>query len=188
MGLTCLWMGLAHNLIMILTLNSSEVSTFNMDMPMPSTTLFLGDLSIFCQESNIYEFFQSFGPIERVEIKKNDHTGPHLSYAFIKFKFSHSAELALNTMNGALFMGRFVQINWAVDSQFGKFLPMNNERKAKRTAQVHITFNSKNINLLVSETTLRTLFSQFGEIVDVTINKTSFDKVFFPLLPFLNLF
>lgn len=142
-----------------------------------SSTLFLGDLSIFCQESDIYHLFNTFGPIERIEIKKNEHSGPQLTYAFIKFKFAHSAEMALRQVNGTLFMGRFIRMNWAVDNQFGKLVPVNDDRKNKRTAQVHVTFNSKNINMLVSESTLRTLFSQFGDIYDVTINKTSFDKV-----------
>lgn len=137
-----------------------------------SSTLFLGDLSIFCKEHDIYGLFQPYGPIERIEIKRSEDLKPHLSYGFIKFQFIRSAELALEQVNGKLFMGRFIRVNWAVDKSAGLDL-----KAVKNTAQIHVSFNSRNRSFLVCEASLRELFIRFGDILDVTINKTSFDQV-----------
>jgi hypothetical protein len=45
------------------------------------------------------------------------------------------------------------------------------------TAQVHVSFISKQIDYLISEATLRSLFSRFGEVVDVALKKSQFDEV-----------
>ncbi len=45
------------------------------------------------------------------------------------------------------------------------------------TASVHVTFISNQVNMIINEESLRVLFSQFGEVVDVVINKSSIDQV-----------
>ncbi|RYG94268.1 hypothetical protein EON65_57780 [archaeon] len=49
-------------------------------------------------------------------------------------------------------------------------------RKAE-TAQIHVSFISKQIDMLISEATLRSLFGAYGEVVDVALKKSQFDKV-----------
>lgn len=51
------------------------------------------------------------------------------------------------------------------------------QAKLLETAQIHVSFISKQVNFLVSESTLRGLFGTFGEIVDVALKKTQFDQV-----------
>jgi RNA recognition motif-containing protein len=73
------------------------------------TTLFLGDLSVYCTERNIFELFQNFGQVECVQIKKSEDGSipkPHLCYGFVKFHHRACAELAFSTANGKIFLGR----------------------------------------------------------------------------------
>jgi RNA recognition motif-containing protein len=73
------------------------------------TTLFLGDLSVYCKERDIFELFQNFGQVESVQIKKSEDGSvpkPHLCYGFVKFNRRECAEMALCAVNGKLFLGR----------------------------------------------------------------------------------
>jgi hypothetical protein len=51
-----------------------------------------------------------------------------------------------------------------------------------KSAQIHVSFISKQVDALVSEATLRSLFTLYGNVVDVTLKKSQFDpvRVFFP--------
>jgi hypothetical protein len=46
-----------------------------------------------------------------------------------------------------------------------------------KSAQIHVSFISKQVEALVSEATLRSLFSLYGNVVDVTLKKSQFDPV-----------
>ncbi len=48
-----------------------------------------------------------------------------------------------------------------------------------RTAQVHISYLSKQLNLVVSEDFLRDIFSNFGEVLEVSLKKVAIDPVSF---------
>lgn len=137
-----------------------------------SATLFLGDLSI----QEIYKLFEPFGPIESIQLKRCEKKKPHLSYGFIKFAYRQSAEEALKQVNGSIFLGRAIRVGWALDNPAMKSPLMRQleTKNIKQTAQIHVTFSSRNPQCPVTETTLRVVFSQFGEVVDVTINKTLF--------------
>lgn len=50
-----------------------------------------------------------------------------------------------------------------------------------RTAQVHISYLSKQLNLVVSEDFLRDIFSNFGEVLEVSLKKVCIDPVSFPV-------
>lgn len=74
-----------------------------------TTTLFLGDLSVYCQEKEVFALFRTYGPIESIQIKRSDDSAirkPHLSYGFVKFQHRESAERALIELSGKLLLGR----------------------------------------------------------------------------------
>jgi RNA recognition motif-containing protein len=144
-----------------------------------SATLFLGDLSIFCSENDLFNLFQKFGPIETIEIKRAEKNKPCLAYGFIKFAYRQSAAQAVDAVNDTLFMGRFIRVSWAMDDPAAKapWMKLLENKKVKNTAQIHVTFQSQKIGIPVTESSLRDSFSAFGEILDITINKTSFNQV-----------
>ncbi len=68
--------------------------------------LFVGDLSYFCGEEQLYDLFGQFGGILDVRIKRSDAKGKTLMYGFVKMESLKSALLAAKELNGTLFMGR----------------------------------------------------------------------------------
>eukprot|EP01031_Cornospumella_fuschlensis_P024800 gene24800-29965_t len=142
-----------------------------------SSTLFLGDLSVFCTEKDIRTLFRAFGTIDAIRIKRGSSGKANLSYGFIKFSDRQAAEQAYNELNGIMFLGRGLRIGWAEGK--GGVKSLSEELLAPKkaeTAQIHVSFISKQIDMLISETTLRSLFGVYGEVVDVALKKSQFDK------------
>jgi RNA recognition motif-containing protein len=67
-------------------------------------SLFLGDLSCFCNEQDVQALFQSVGRIEKIRIMRGRNNKP-LGYGFITF-FELSATQAAMKLNGMLLVGR----------------------------------------------------------------------------------
>lgn len=70
------------------------------------SSLFIGDLSIFCSEAEIESAFSVYGDIVEIKIMRSEETSRNLSYGFIKFVSSSSAKKAMSEMNGVLLCGR----------------------------------------------------------------------------------
>lgn len=73
------------------------------------STLFLGDLSAFCNEEDIHKLFSPFGEIVEIKIMRSEETSRNLSYGFIKFASAACAKKAMNAINGTLFCGRHIR-------------------------------------------------------------------------------
>lgn len=145
-----------------------------------SRTIFVGDLSYYCTEEHLYQHFQSFGPIELAQLKTSKDGKPHLSYGFVKYHDSESAAAAIEAMDGKVMLGRAIRVGWASDNPSKK--PLRQRKRGEKvrtepTAQVHVGFNTRDPRVLITEDSLRELYSQFGELVDVTIKKIVTDRV-----------
>jgi RNA recognition motif-containing protein len=70
------------------------------------TTLFVGDLSIFCTENDLIEAFTPFGTVVEVKIMRCEETNKNLCYGFVKFANAASSIQAMQEMNGRLLSGR----------------------------------------------------------------------------------
>jgi RNA recognition motif-containing protein len=79
---------------------------YNERSKIASYALFLGDLSIFCTESDIEATFSPFGEILCVRIQKSKETSRALSYGFIEFTCETAAVTAMNELNGYVLKGR----------------------------------------------------------------------------------
>lgn len=73
------------------------------------STIFVGDLSIYCSEKDLFEAFKHFGGIEAVRIKRGGPEKVNLLYGFIKFATKEEAENALKVMNGHILLGRAIR-------------------------------------------------------------------------------
>jgi RNA recognition motif-containing protein len=71
-----------------------------------STSLFVGDLSIYCTEGDLQKLFSPFGSIEAIRVKKGGADKLNLAYGFVKFHRREHAEKAMNMMNGHVLLGR----------------------------------------------------------------------------------
>lgn len=74
-----------------------------------ASTLFLGDLSVYCSEKDIRKLFRPFGVIEAIRVKRGTSNKTNLSYGFIKFSTRESADQAMKQLNGVMFLGRAIR-------------------------------------------------------------------------------
>lgn len=70
------------------------------------SSLFIGDLAIFCSEVEIEEAFAPYGEIQEIKIMRSEETSRNLSYGFIKFSNAQSAKRAMAELNGVILCGR----------------------------------------------------------------------------------
>ncbi len=156
-----------------------------------TTTLFLGDLSVICDEANLSQLFSRFGVVESVQLKKSDRDPQraHLGFGFIKFATRDSAERALQEMNGYFFLGRAMRVGWAVD--YGKkssqgSMEQASDPKKNQTAQIHVMFVTRELNRRVSELDIGGVFRRYGNLVDIAIKKNAINHVRIAILLLLS--
>ncbi len=143
-----------------------------------ATTLFLGDLSVTCDEVKLFELFRPYGVIESIQLKKSDRDPQraHLGFGFIRFANRDCAERALQEINGCFFLGRVMRVGWAVD--YGKktsqaLVGNNTDPKKSQTAQIHVMFVTRELTRRVSELDLGGVFGRYGNLVDIAIKKNA---------------
>lgn len=72
-------------------------------------TLFVGDLSLFCNASHLKQAFSKFGEITAVRIAFDEQSQKQLHFGFVEFATYDSALTALNAMNGTVLCGRILR-------------------------------------------------------------------------------
>jgi RNA recognition motif-containing protein len=70
------------------------------------TSVFVGNLSVFCSENDLRSLLSTFGPVHDILIKYDPKTSLCAGYAFVKFSCRHDAERGIDSLQGRLFMGR----------------------------------------------------------------------------------
>lgn len=70
------------------------------------SSLFVGDLSIFCDELDLKQAYEPYGEILEAKIMRCEETNKNLCYGFVKFSNSSSAIAAMKELNGKLLCGR----------------------------------------------------------------------------------
>eukprot|EP01031_Cornospumella_fuschlensis_P026199 gene26199-31638_t len=138
-------------------------------------TLFLGDLSTFCSERDIHQVFSPYGEILEIKIMRSEETYRNLSYGFIKFANANSAKKALNGLNGVLFCGRHLRLGWASykNKKEPKIL-LHHDRI--ESSSVHVSYISYQLKTIITEESLRVLFSTYGVVLDTSIKKSYIDE------------
>jgi RNA recognition motif-containing protein len=70
------------------------------------STLFIGNLSVFCTEHDIEQLFSQYGSILEIRMAKSEDQSKHLSYGFVKFANVASAQIAMHDLDGYILCGR----------------------------------------------------------------------------------
>lgn len=86
--------------------NIPPVNMNSLEIIPDGRSLFLGDLSVYCSEKDVKELFLPYGPIEAIKLKRGSNDRNHLSYGFVRFISAESAENALKSLTGVVFLGR----------------------------------------------------------------------------------
>lgn len=91
------------------------MSSFSSNSTMVSQTfseeersLFLGDLSCFCQDQDVYQLFSQVGEIDNIRLMRSKETGKCLGYGFVTFVDINILPLAMR-FYGKVFMGRKIK-------------------------------------------------------------------------------
>ena len=74
----------------------------------PFARLYIGSLHFNLTESDIRQVFEPFGELEFVDLHRDPMTGRSKGYAFVQYKRSEDARMALEQMEGFELAGRTV--------------------------------------------------------------------------------
>ena len=122
--------------------------------------VFIGGLSVNCEESELSEFLEKFGPLTKVEVIKDPKTRVHKGYAFATFTRKRDMQRALGKNH--VLKGKQFEIREFVDSN-------TNSEYLDRIAKRKIFIS--NIKEPLTERDLTDFFSVFGEIEELIISR-----------------
>jgi hypothetical protein len=71
--------------------------------------IFIGDISFFCQEMQLFELFRPFGQVVKQRIRRSDKDGRTLMYGFVEMPVLEEAEKAVKALHGSRFQGRDIR-------------------------------------------------------------------------------
>lgn len=136
------------------------------------TSLFVGDLSIFCGEADILKVFEPFGGLIDVKIMRCDETHKNLCYGFVKYVNQENASKAMDALNGNLLCGRPMRyyqlysypilisntyfadrISWAAHRSGGgnrSFImqpKLTSDQQFANTSSVHVAYSTVKVSL-----------------------------------------
>ena len=108
-------------------------------------SLYLGNLSCFCTEEDIFRTFQHLGPIEGIKVVKGKENSS-LGYGFITFQNQQAALRAFH-MEGFMLLGCPLKIAWSLGcsnpNQFTKAKPSSTK---PTVAQIHFSFLTRDVS------------------------------------------
>jgi RNA recognition motif-containing protein len=131
---------------------------------MATTTIFVGDLSYFCEEKHLLDLFSPFGPVLSVIVRRGKE-GNSLQYAFVIMSEA-DAYAACVALNGSKFMGRKLRLNIS-NSQQQRCTPLDR----RMWFQLHVRFKMNTSHVVLNEVLLEEIFCQFGPVADVTVKE-----------------
>lgn len=117
-----------------------QVEVLSSDL-ISARTLFVGDLSFFCNEDDIRALFSAYGEVLNVEIKRGKATGDSLMHGFVEMESEFIAETAMNTLAHTKFMGRKLRVFWGN----GRNSNNNSMRERENWIQLHVSFVSRQV-------------------------------------------
>jgi len=86
----------------------------NRDDPEPAKTLGVFGLSLYTTEKDLEKEFSKYGPIEKVQVVLDGHSGRSRGFAFINFENLDDAQEARNSMTGQEMDGRKIRVDYSI--------------------------------------------------------------------------
>lgn len=74
-----------------------------------SVEVFVGDLSFFCKEYDLYDLFSRFGYVLKTRIKRSERDTRTLMYGFVVMQKLEEAQRAVEALHGFRFLGRDIR-------------------------------------------------------------------------------
>lgn len=73
-----------------------------------ASTVFIGNLSFFCKESDLVSLFSTYGSVTNVEVARSPE-GNNLLYGYVDLEGIAQAQQCAQELNGRLHKGRFLR-------------------------------------------------------------------------------
>lgn len=159
-----------------------------------AAAVLIDDLPLSVGETELLLLLKPCGRVRAINMNRHAHKSA--SYAIVELATIEQAEAARQQLNGQIFFGAVLKV-------FSYTIPKNNlsphsqqplhahsqghahshaqgqgaggRSRYVRTAQVHISYLSKQLNLIVNEHFIRDIFSNFGEVLEVSLKKMCVD-------------
>lgn len=118
--------------------SSSFASSQNVEGQLFS--IFVGDLSLEVNDEALRSFFSDFASLKQAHVMWDMQTSRSRGYGFATFHDAADAQAALHTMNGRIFHGRAVRLNWA-SHRLSAPKPLRGYKKNFRTQSQTLGFD-----------------------------------------------
>jgi len=86
----------------------------NRDDPEPSKCLGVFGLSLYTTERELEKEFGKFGPLEKVQVVLDGHSGRSRGFAFVYFENNNDATEARNALTGTDMDGRKIRVDFSI--------------------------------------------------------------------------
>lgn len=85
-----------------------------------STTLYIGNLSFYTSEEQIYELFSKAGDVKRIVMGLDRHQKTPCGFCFVEYYFREGAENAVRYINGTRLDDRIIRSDWDAGFEEGR--------------------------------------------------------------------
>lgn len=121
-----------------------------------STSLYVGDLGHDVNETNLYEFFNTIGPVASIRVCRDSGSRRSLGYAYVNYHSIVDAERALDALNYTPIKGQTCRIMWS-----------QRDPTVRKTSSGNLFV--KNLDRGVDNRALHDTFSLFGNILSCKV-------------------
>ena len=97
-----------------------ERNYINRNALLTSCCLYVGNLSYFSTEQQVYELFMRCGNVNRVIMGLNKQTKKQCGFCFVEYVTREAAEIAFETLDNTILDGRCIRVDWDVGFEEGR--------------------------------------------------------------------